>query len=216
MASRAAGGWSGTDGQGWPETGAARERSVTIGFSRGIPVAVDGRALTPAALIAELNRLGGRRTSGDLEAGSWPGNLSRDAAWIPAARLLAKAHRDLERRVLDSATQNRKDLLAHIYADVVYNGTWFSPLREALDAFVTKTQEPVTGEIRVHLDQNSWNAANDCPPSAHSDAELAARGADDVYHQAAAIRFMHLEDFGQNTVTKRGRRLRERDMVILK
>jgi argininosuccinate synthase len=135
---------------------------------------------------------------------------------MPAAQLLAKAHRDLERRVLDSATQNLKNLLAHIYADVVYNGTWFSPLREALDAFVAKTQEPVTGEIRLQLDQNSWNAANDCPPSAHSDADLAARDVDDVYHQAAAIRFTHLDGFGHNTATERGRRLRERDMVILK
>jgi argininosuccinate synthase len=206
------GGRSGADGR---DRLAVTERSVTIEFAQGIPVAINGRSLASVELMAELNRLGGQLAS-DQSAGSWPAIPDRDGDAMPGAWLLATAHRDLEQRVLDPATLNLKNLLAHIYADVVYNGSWFSPLREALDAFVAKTQEPVSGEIRVHVTKHHWNAANQRLSSAHSGSDLAARGADAVYHQAAAMRFMDLNGIGRNAAAERGRRLRERDMVILK
>ena len=193
-----------------------KKQSVVIEFARGVPVALDGRRLGPVALLPELTRLGGPRSRDGQEAGSWPGKTEQPAAGMPAARLLARAHRDLERRVLDPATQNLKNLLAHIYADVVYNGTWFSPLREALDAFVTKTQEPVSGEIRLQLAWNHGNAANERLPGADFDTEGAARDADDVYHQATTLRLMNLTGYEQHAAVERERRLRERDMVILK
>lgn len=153
--------------------------SATITFERGVPVAVNGQRLSPVALLAELDR----RWRDGQPAGASTGHAATIApqGQMHAARLLAHAHRDLERRVLDSATHKLKNLLAHIYADVVYNGTWFSPLREALDAFVTKTQEPVTGEIRVSLALNHGAAANDGPPIALFGIDRATRGSDNVF-----------------------------------
>ena len=126
---------------------------VTIGFEQGIPVSVDGERLSAADLLAKLNGLGAKNGVGrvDLVENRFVGMKSRGCYETPGGAQIMLAHRELEALTLDRATAHFKQKLALEYADLVYNGQWFTPLREALDAFVAKTQETVTGEITLRL-----------------------------------------------------------------
>jgi argininosuccinate synthase len=197
-----------------PESAPDTPALVTIEFEQGTPVAVDGRRLDPIALVTELNDLGGAHGVGrvDLLENRLVGMKSRGVYETPGGTLLTTAHRELEHLTLDKATMRLKDLLAQIYADVVYNGQWFSPLREALDAFVTKTQEPMTGEVRLKLFKGSAVAVGRRSPYGLYDEELATFGADDVYRQADAEGFIRLFGLGQRVAAERDRRLQEQDV----
>jgi len=126
---------------------------VTIAFEKGIPVSVDGEALGAAALLTKLNELGAKNGVGrvDLVENRFVGMKSRGCYETPGGSSIMIAHRELEALALDRATAHFKQKLALDYADLVYNGQWFTPLREALDAFIDKTQETVTGEITLRL-----------------------------------------------------------------
>jgi argininosuccinate synthase len=126
---------------------------VTIAFEKGTPVSVDGKALSPAALLTKLNELGAKNGCGrvDLVENRFVGMKSRGCYETPGGSAIMTAHRELEALALDRATAHFKQKLALDYADLVYNGQWFTPLREALDAFNTKTQETVTGEVTLRL-----------------------------------------------------------------
>jgi len=126
---------------------------VTIAFEKGIPVSVDGEALGAAALLTRLNELGAKNGVGrvDLVENRFVGMKSRGCYETPGGSSIMIAHRELEALALDRATAHFKQKLALDYADLVYNGQWFTPLREALDAFIDKTQETVTGEVTLRL-----------------------------------------------------------------
>ena len=142
--------WQVGDG---PEDGPiAAPEDVTLRFERGWPVAVNGRHHDAITLQRALNTLGTRhRLGGDARSALRLVGRAGARPAVPGGTLLMIAHRALEEATVDPATLRLKDLLAEVYADVVYNGQWFSPLREALDAFADKTQAPVTGEIRLNL-----------------------------------------------------------------
>ncbi len=201
-----------------PEAAPDTPAYVTIEFERGTPVAMDDRRLDPIPLVTELNELGGAHGVGrvDLLENRLVGMKSRGVYETPGGTLLTTAHRELEHLTLDKATMRLKDLLAQIYADVVYNGQWFSPLREALDAFVTKTQEPVTGDVRLKLYKGSCHAVGRRSPFGLYDEDLATFGADDVYQQADAEGFIRLFGLGQKVAAQRGRRLQEQDVEMVK
>ena len=126
---------------------------VTIDFEQGIPVAVDGEKLTPKGVILKLNELGGKNGSGllDIVENRLGGMKCRGVYETPGGAILYKAHSVLETLCLDKMTMHEKQKIAITFAELVYNGQWFTPLREALAAFVDKTQETVTGKVRLKL-----------------------------------------------------------------
>jgi argininosuccinate synthase len=126
---------------------------VEVRFEQGYPVAVNGKELSPVALVEELNRIGGIHGVGqaDMVENRLVGIKSRGVYETPGGTILFAAHRELERLVLDRDTSHYKTTLALAYADLVYDGRWFTPLREAMDAFVDVTQKNVTGTSRLKL-----------------------------------------------------------------
>jgi argininosuccinate synthase len=126
---------------------------VTIGFKSGIPVSVDGVKLDSIALVETLNKIGGEHACGllDIVENRLVGLKSRGVYETPGGALLYAAHNMLEGLVLDKATFHEKQKISQTYANLVYNGDWFTPLRQALDAFVNETQKNVTGEVKLKL-----------------------------------------------------------------
>ena len=136
-----------------PKEAPDREEQVEIGFEAGIPTAVNGMKLDPVALVELLNEIGGRNAVGrvDIVENRFVGIKSRGCYETPGGTLLVTAHQELEALCLDREVAHFKQHLALKYAEIVYFGLWFSPLREALDAFINKTQENVTGSIVLSL-----------------------------------------------------------------
>ena len=166
---------------------------VTISFEKGVPVAVDGKALDPVALVETLNGIGGANGIGlvDIVENRLVGMKSRGVYETPGGTILYKAHSVLETLCLDKMTMHEKQKLAVTFGELVYNGQWFTPLREALSAFVTKTQEHVTGTVRLKLYKgNMINAGVWSPYSLYSE-EIATFGESD-YNQADAAGFIQL------------------------
>ncbi|MDP9363357.1 MAG: argininosuccinate synthase [Chloroflexota bacterium] len=199
-----------------PEEAPDEPAYVVVAFEHGSPVAVDGQPLGPVALVEALNEIGGAHGVGrvDLLENRLVGMKSRGVYETPGGTILSAAHRELEHLTLDKATMRQKDQLAQTYADLVYNGQWFSPLREALDAFVAKTQEPVTGEVRLKLYKGSVQAVGRRSPFGLYQEDLATFGADDVYRQADAEGFIRLYGLGQKVAAQRDRRLHEQEMEV--
>ncbi len=136
-----------------PKDAPDREETVTLGFEAGTPVSVDGQKLEPASLVELLNEIGGRNAIGriDLVENRFVGIKSRGCYETPGGTLLHTAHRELEALCLDRDLMHFKQHLALKYAELVYYGLWFTPLREALDAFVNETQKEVTGTVTLKL-----------------------------------------------------------------
>ncbi|HET6203272.1 MAG TPA: argininosuccinate synthase [Planctomycetota bacterium] len=168
--------------------------TVEVGFEGGTPVSLDGVRLDPVALLEELNARAGEHGVGraDLVENRLVGIKSRGCYETPGGTVLVEAHRALEELVLDRETRHAKDLLAHRYAEVVYDGAWFTPLREALDAFVGKTQERVTGSVRVRLFKGTATAVERRSPNSLYVPAFATFGADAVYDQRHAEGFIRL------------------------
>jgi argininosuccinate synthase len=177
-----------------PESAPDRPDYVTIAFERGYPVAVDGQPLGPVALLEILNQAAGVHGVGrvDLVEDRMVGMKSRGIYETPGGTLLYAAHSELEQLVLDRRTLALKDLLAPRYADLVYEGRWWGTEREAMDALVDRTQERVTGEVRLKLYKGNFSIAG--RTSAHSlyDEAWVTFGEDDVYNQADAAGFIRL------------------------
>ncbi len=167
---------------------------VEIEFESGTPIAVNGEKLSPASLIAYLNELGGKHGIGrvDMVENRLVGMKSRGIYETPGGTILMAAHRELESLVLDHPTMQFKDMVALKYAELVYNGMWFSPLREALDAFVNATQGPVTGTVRLKLYKGNVIVAGRKSPFSLYREDFATFGQDDVYDQSDAEGFIHL------------------------
>ena len=137
-----------------PEEAPDKAEEVTIGFERGVPVSIDGnRTGTALALLEELNRIGAEHGIGriDLVENRFVGMKSRGCYETPGGTLIMAAHRELEALTLDKSTLHYKQRLALDYAEMVYNGLWFTPLREALDAFFEVTSQSTTGEVTLRL-----------------------------------------------------------------
>lgn len=167
---------------------------VEIGFSRGTPISVNGEALDPVPLLEKLNELGGRHGVGrlDIVENRLVGMKSRGVYETPGGTILHEAHQSLESLALDRETSHYKATMAHKYADLVYDGQWFSPLREALDAFVAATQETVTGDVRVELFKGAARAVGRRSPFSLYSEQFATFGEDDVYRQSDAEGFIRL------------------------
>lgn len=171
-----------------------RAEEVSIEFEEGIPVAVDAVPLGPVGLVEHLNGIAGSHGVGraDVVEDRLVGMKSRGIYETPAGTLLRAAHRELEQLVLDRRTLALKDTLAGAYADLVYEGRWWTAEREALDAFVEVTQRPVTGRVRMRLLKGTATViARESPHSLHS-MELATFEADEVYDQTDAAGFIKL------------------------
>ena len=167
---------------------------VTIGFEEGTPVSVDTVPLGPVKLLETLNAIAGEHGVGraDVVEDRLVGMKSRGVYETPGGTLLHAAHRELEQLVLDRRTLRLKDELALRYADLVYDGRWWTPEREALDACITATQKQVTGTVRLKLYKGSITVAGRESPYALYQPSYATFGKDNVYNQKDAEGFIHL------------------------
>ena len=172
----------------------AQGEMVTIGFEKGTPVSVNGEKLSPVAIVATLNAIGARNGVGriDLVEDRMVGMKSRGIYETPGGTLLYAAHSELEQLVLDRRTLAAKDVIAPRYADLVYEGRWWTTEREAYDAFVTATQQQVTGEVALRLRQGAVQVAGRASEHALYDERFVTFGEDDVYQQSDAAGFIRL------------------------
>jgi argininosuccinate synthase len=193
-----------------PEDAPPVPEYVTVGFEAGYPVTVDGEALAPVALVQRLNELGGRHGVGriDLVEDRMVGMKSRGIYETPGGTILYAAHSELEQLTLDRRTLALKDLVAPRYADLVYEGRWWSTEREAMDALVDATQKRVTGSVRLKLHRGSCTVAGRWSPLSLYDERFVTFGEDDVYQQSDAAGFIRL--FG---LPSRVAALKEREAV---
>ncbi|PKN93338.1 MAG: argininosuccinate synthase [Chloroflexi bacterium HGW-Chloroflexi-6] len=177
-----------------PENAPDEAVYVEIEFESGIPVAVDGQRLSPAQLLSYLNNIGGAHGIGrvDLVEGRLVGMKSHGVYETPGGTILLAAHRDLESLVLDKETIAYKDTVALKYAELVYNGLWFAPLRESLAAFVDSTQGPVTGTVRLKLYKGNIITAGRKSKFSLYREDFATFGQEDVYDQSDAEGFIRL------------------------
>ncbi len=177
-----------------PEKAPDEPLYIVIDFERGVPVALDGQPMGPVELLTRLNELGGAHGVGrvDLVENRLVGIKSRGVYETPGGTILYTAHQGLESICLDRETLHYKELVAHRYAELVYYGLWFTPLREALSAFVAKTQERVTGSVRVKLYKGNCTVVGRKSPFSLYREDLATFGKDDVYDQSDAQGFINL------------------------
>ncbi len=168
---------------------------VTLDFEQGVPVALDGEALSPKEIVLKLNDIGGKNGIGlvDLVENRLVGMKSRGVYETPGGAILYRAHQVLETITLDKDTAHYKQQVAIKFADLVYDGQWFTPLREALSAFVTSTQQHVTGTVRLKLYKgNMINAGVWSPYTLYDDAIASFGEEDSIYHQADSEGFIKL------------------------
>jgi argininosuccinate synthase len=177
-----------------PEKAPDKPQYVEITFEKGTPAAVDGKRLGPARLVETLNTIGGAHGVGriDLVENRLVGMKSRGVYETPGGTLLLTAHRELESLTLDRTTLHYKDILAGKYAELVYNGQWFTPLRYAMDAFVDATQTCVTGTVRLKLYKGNIIIAGRKSSYSLYREDLATFGEDMIYNQKEAEGFINL------------------------
>lgn len=177
-----------------PEKAPDKPEYVELEYVEGVPVSVNGEKLSPAKLVEKLNKIGIRNAVGitDMVEDRLVGMKSRGVYENPAGAIIYYGHNDLENLCLDRATQSFKQQVSIRYSELVYDGMWFSPLREALDAFVNETQKTVTGTVRMKLYKgNIYSAGVKSPYSLYSQ-EYVTFGEDEVYNQADATGFINL------------------------
>jgi argininosuccinate synthase len=177
-----------------PEAAPDEPEYVEVDFRCGVPVRVNGVSMGPVELVTALNALGAKHGVGrvDMVENRLVGIKSRGVYETPGGAILYKAHQGIESLVLDGETMHYKDLLAQKYAELVYYGRWFTPLREALDAAVHKLQEPVTGTSRVKLYKGSCTLVGRQSPFSLYREDYATFGEDNVYDQSDAEGFINL------------------------
>ena len=177
-----------------PEKSPDKPEYVELEYVEGVPVSVNGEKLSPAKLVEKLNEIGIRNAVGitDMVEDRLVGMKSRGVYENPAGAIIYYGHNDLENLCLDRATQSFKQQVSIRYSELVYDGMWFSPLREALDGFVNETQKTVTGTVRMKLYKgNIYSAGVKSPYSLYSQ-EYVTFGEDEVYNQADATGFINL------------------------
>jgi argininosuccinate synthase len=177
-----------------PQEAPDREEQVEIQFEQGVPVSVNGMKLDPIALVELLNEIGGRNAIGriDLVENRFVGIKSRGCYETPGGTLILTAHRELEALCLDRDLMHFKQHLALKYADLVYYGLWFTPLRESIDAFVESTQKEVTGSVKLSLYKGNVAVASRKSEFSQYRNDLAAFTMGDSYDQKDAAGFIRI------------------------
>jgi argininosuccinate synthase len=192
-----------------PEKAPDTPEYMEIGFEKGDPVAIDGQPLSPAALLARLNELGGRHGVGrlDLVENRFVGMKSRGIYETPGGTVLLAAHRGIESLTLDRGAAHLKDELMPKYAELVYNGFWFSPEREMLQALIDKSQEHVTGQVRVKLYKGSAAVVGrSSPQSLYSESHVTFEDDAGAYDQKDAAGFIRINALRLRLLGMRDRR----------
>lgn len=177
-----------------PEKAPDKATYVTISFEKGVPVAVDGKKMKGSDIVRKLNELGGANGIGlaDIVENRLVGMKSRGVYETPGGAILYHAHEVLETLCLDKETAHYKQQVAIKFADLVYNGQWFTPLREALSAFVDSTQQNVTGDVKLKLYKGNIINAGVTSPYSLYDEDIATFAEDDVYNQMDSQGFINL------------------------
>jgi len=177
-----------------PEKAPDKATYVELEFEKGIPVKLNGKALKPVELLTELNKVGGENGIGiiDIVENRLVGMKSRGVYETPGGTILYAAHRELELLCVDRDTLHYKDIVAQRFAELVYYGQWFCPLREAISAFVDVTQQYVTGKVKLKLYKGNITPAGSESPYSLFSEELCTFGRDDVYNQKDAEGFINL------------------------
>ena len=177
-----------------PEDAPDEAEYITLTFEKGNAVKLNGEALTPLAMLEKLNELGAKHGIGilDIVENRLVGMKSRGVYETPGGTILHVAHQGLESLTLDRSTMEFKAHAAVKYAQLVYDGLWYTPLKEALDAFIDKTQETCSGEVRLKLYKGSVTTAGMTSPYSLYNEEFVTFGEDEVYNQADAEGFINL------------------------
>ncbi len=177
-----------------PEDAPDEATYLELGFEQGIPTSLNGQKISPVALLETLNELGGKNGVGivDMVENRLVGMKSRGVYETPGGTILYMAHQALEHLTLDRLTLHYKEQIALKYAEIVYDGVWYSPLREGLDAFVNVTQKNVTGTVRVKLYKGNCSLAGTKSPYSLYNEAYATFGEDGVYDQKDAGGFINL------------------------
>ena len=177
-----------------PEDAPDEATYLELGFEQGIPTTLNGEKIAPVALLETLNEMGGKNGIGivDMVENRLVGMKSRGVYETPGGTILYMAHQALEHLTLDRLTLHYKEQIALKYAEIVYDGVWYSPLREALDAFVNVTQKNVTGTVRVKLYKGNCTSAGVKSPYSLYNEAYATFGEDGVYDQKDAGGFINL------------------------
>jgi argininosuccinate synthase len=177
-----------------PQDAPAKPEDVTIGFKAGRPISVNGKAMSAVALLEELNRIGGKHGVGrvDLVENRFVGMKSRGCYETPGGTLIMAAHREIEGLTLDRSLSHYKQALALDYADLVYAGLWFTPLRESLDAFFAKATEDNTGEVTLRLYKGGFQPVSRKSPNSLYSLDIASFTMGAEYDQKDARGFINL------------------------
>lgn len=177
-----------------PEDAPDEATYLELGFEQGVPTTLNGEKIAPVALLETLNEMGGKNGIGivDMVENRLVGMKSRGVYETPGGTILYMAHQALEHLTLDRLTLHYKEQIALKYAEIVYDGVWYSPLREALDAFVNVTQKNVTGTVRVKLYKGNCTSAGVKSPYSLYNEAYATFGEDGVYDQKDAGGFINL------------------------
>lgn len=190
-----------------PEKAPDEPEEIVIAFEKGNPVAINGQTLGPAALLNYLNKIGGRHGVGrlDIVENRFVGIKSRGVYETPGGTILKIAHQALETITMDREVMHLRDSLVPRYAEMVYYGFWFSPEREALQAFMDKTQENVTGEVRLKLYKGTCTVLGRRSPYSLYSSELATFEAGTGYSPKDAAGFIRLHGLRLKTWQQRGK-----------
>lgn len=177
-----------------PQEAPDQPYAVEISFEGGTPVGLNGENLDSVELLIRLNEIAGEHSIGrtDLVENRLVGMKSRGVYETPGGTLLYFAHRELEHLTIDRETLHYKESIALKYAEIIYNGTWYSPLRRALDAFIEKTQEKVTGDVKLKLYKGNISVVSRRSPYSLYHPDLATFEADELYDQKDAGGFINL------------------------
>ena len=177
-----------------PEAAPDQPEYVTISFEKGIPVTVNDEKLDPISLLTKLNELGSKHGVGtiDIIEDRLVGMKSRGVYETPGGTILYQAHRDLEKLVLDRDTMSYKAVVALKFSELLYDGLWFTPVREAISAFVDVTQKDMTGKVKMKLYKGTARPVASQSPNSLYNEEFATFSADDVYDQSDAEGFINL------------------------
>lgn len=177
-----------------PEDAPDQAEYITIDYEKGNPVAINGERLAPLALLEKANQIGAKHGIGivDMVENRLVGMKSRGVYETPGGTILHLAHQELESLTLDRATTEYKNIVGIKYAQLVYDGLWFTPLKDALDAFIDSTQQTCTGTVKMKLYKGSCTPAGITSPYSLYNEEFVTFGEDEVYNQADAEGFINL------------------------
>ncbi|MEE9346731.1 MAG: argininosuccinate synthase [Robiginitomaculum sp.] len=196
-----------------PEDAPDKATYIEVGFERGDAVSIDGEALSPATLLTRLNELGGSNGIGrlDLLENRYVGMKSRGVYETPGGTILLMAHRGIEQITMDKGAAHLKDELMPKYAELVYNGYWYSPEREMLQAAIDKSQELVTGSVRLKLYKGNVDIVGRKSPYSLYSQEHVTFEEDDVYDQADAGGFIKINALRLRLLKARDRKVGKND-----